>query len=127
LQRSLRHQPVCKVNDMAIRVMLRNPTTGLLKTGYVGFSWTTFFFGMFPALFRGDFLTFIGAFAVLLILGILTAGIGSGIAMFVWAFLYNRYYTRRLLERGYLLNDSPGINAYATLKLGISQPQPSLA
>ena len=39
---------------MATRIMLKHPQTGVIKPGYFGFSWTTFFFGGFPALFRGQ-------------------------------------------------------------------------
>ena len=101
-------------------VMLRHRDSGLMKKGYFGFSWTTLFFGMFPALFRGDFVTFIGAFVVLVILGVFTFGIGFGLAMFVWAFLYNGYYTRRLLERGYVLADSDSVMAEAKMRLRIA-------
>ena len=105
---------------MATKVMLRHGASGLSKTGFYGFSWTTFFFGMFPALFRGDFLTFIGAFAVLAILGAFTMGIGAAIAMFVWAFFYNKYYTRRLLERGYgFVEGDPNVPE-AKMRLGIA-------
>ena len=105
---------------MATKVTLKQESTGLVKDGFFGFSWTTFFFGMFPALFRGDFVTFIGGFVVLLILGILTAGIGSWIAMIVWAFMYNKYYTRKLIEKGYVLSDTPELNEKAANELGIA-------
>jgi hypothetical protein len=101
-------------------VMLRHKDSGLMKKGYFGFSWTTLCFGMFPALFRGDFVTFIGAFVVLVLLGIFTFGIGFGLAMFVWAFLYNGYYTRRLLERGYVLADSDSVMTEAKMRLRIA-------
>jgi hypothetical protein len=104
---------------MAQVVMLKHRGSGLLRKGFIGFSWTTLFFGMFPALFRGDFLTFVAAFVVLAILGVMTVGIGSGLAMFVWAFFYNSYYTRRLLERGYDLDDSEHTMRLARLRLGI--------
>ena len=34
--------------------MMKN-SFGAIKMGKSGFSWTTLFFGIFPALFRGDF------------------------------------------------------------------------
>lgn len=40
---------------MAIKIKMVHEKTGLQKTGLIGFSWTSFFFGSFPALFRGDF------------------------------------------------------------------------
>jgi hypothetical protein len=49
---------------MATKINMLNPDTGLIKTGFYGFSWTTFFFGAFPALFRSDFITFVGVFVV---------------------------------------------------------------
>ncbi len=104
---------------MATRIVLKHKDTGIIKDGYYGFSWTTLFFGFFPPLFRADFLTFIGAFVILVILGGLTFGIGSGIASLIWAFMYNRYYTRRLLERGYQFGGSDSENAKAASKLGV--------
>jgi hypothetical protein len=105
---------------MATAVDLKNPATGLTKTGYFGFSWTTLFFGFFPALFRGDFITFIGGFAVAVILGLMTMGVGLFLIGFVWAFMYNKYYTRKLLEKGYVLNGSPDVNRRAAEALGVS-------
>ena len=79
-----------------------------------------FFFGSFPALFRGDYLTFIGVFVVLVILGVLSVGIGTFIAMIVWSFIYNKYYTRKLIEKGYQFDDTPELNKVGQHALGIS-------
>jgi hypothetical protein len=100
--------------------MLKHRDSGIIKQGFYGFSWTTLFFGFFPALIRGDFLTFLGGFAVIAVLGAITFGIGSFIAMFVWAFLYNRYYTRKLLEKGYVLSDSESVVTVARARLGLA-------
>lgn len=105
---------------MATKISLKQKSTGLTKDGFIGFSWTTFFFGMFPALFRGDFITFIGAFVIFVILALATFGVGAWIAMIIWAFMYNKYYTRKLIEKGYALNDTPELNAKAAQALGIS-------
>jgi len=59
------------------------------------------FFGSFPALFRGDFITFVGAFVVYFILALTSYGALAFIASFIWAFLYNKYHARKLIERGY--------------------------
>ena len=95
--------------------------TGLTKDGFIGYSWTTLFFGSFPALFRGDFITFIGVFVVLIILGIISFGIGAFIAMIVWSFLYNKYYTRKLIEKGYQFDDTPELNKTAEQFVGVAK------
>ncbi len=104
---------------MAKMILMQHKDTGIVKNGYYGFSWTTLFFGFFPALFRADFLTFIGACVILLLAGILTFGIGSLFLAFIWAFMYNKYYTRRLLEKGYQLAGSEAENALAAARLGV--------
>ncbi len=105
---------------MATQIQLRHPVSGLTKTGFYGFSWTTLFFGTFPALFRGDFITFIGGFIILMIIAFMTFGLGALLAMFIWAFLYNKYYTRKLIESGYQLH--PGDPHYdeAKRRLGVA-------
>lgn len=105
---------------MAKSIQLKHKNSGIMKTGYYGFSWTTLFFGCFPALFRGDFLTFIGIFAVLFLIGFVTFGVGAFIAMFIWAFFYNSYYTKKLLEKGYVFSDFQHINEEAARELGVS-------
>lgn len=106
---------------MATKIKMRQKDTGLTKDGFIGYSWTTLFFGSFPALFRGDFITFIGVFVVLVILGVITAGVGTFIAMIAWSFLYNKYYTRKLIEKGYQFDDTPELNKAGEEALGISK------
>ena len=108
---------------MATKVAMRHKETGILKDGYFGFSWTTLFFGFFPALFRGDFITFLGGFAITLIIAAVTVGIGAFFVGLVWAFMYNKYYTRRLLERGYEFSDSTVVNRQAAEALGVAMVQ----
>ncbi|MGL5189100.1 MAG: HrgC protein [Cetobacterium sp.] len=66
---------------------------GMVKQSKVGFSWTTFFFGFFPALFRGDFKYFL----IQLLLAPLTLGFSS----LVFMFIYNKLYIKDLLANGY--------------------------
>lgn len=105
-----------------------NNSTGITKTGFHGFSWTTFFFGPFPALFRADYLTFIGYFAVAVIFAAMTAGLSWLPMCIIWAFIYNGFYTKKLLEKGYTFNDMPErVNAaIAELKLDSSRYQPDV-
>jgi len=104
---------------MATRISMKHKETGIMKDGFYGFSWTTLFFGFFPALFRGDFVTFIGGFVISVIIGLITLGIGAFFIGLIWAFMYNKYYTRKLLERGYVLAGSEGDNALAASALGM--------
>ena len=83
---------------MATKIMMQHPSTGISKSGFYGFSWTTFFFGGFPALFRGDII--IGL--VVVVLNLLT----WWIAGVIWSFFYNKHYTHKLVEKGYVFAGS---------------------
>ena len=105
---------------MATRIAMKHKESGIMKEGFYGFSWTTLFFGFFPALFRGDFITFIGGFVVSVIIGIFTLGIGTFFIGLTWAFMYNKYYTRKLLERGYVFAGQDSDNALAAAAIGMA-------
>lgn len=96
---------------MAKRVALIHPQTGLMKSGFYGFSWTFLFFGWFVPLFRGELLIALLHFTITVIT--------FGLWQIIFAFLYNKQYTSRLLEKGYVLNDSEEVNEEARQKLGI--------
>jgi len=104
---------------MAQVVMLKHPKTGILKKGRFGFSWTTLFFGGFPAIFRGD-----------LVLGLVVMVLQwatFGLAGLIWAFLYNKSYTIKLIEQGYEFADSPALVNRARAKLGIAPTTTAVA
>ena len=65
----------------------------VLKEVKVGFSWTTFFFGLFPALFRGDWKW------ALIMLG--AAFLTFGLSWLVFPFVYNKLYLKDLVAKGY--------------------------
>ncbi|GAA7297864.1 HrgC protein [Helicobacter pylori] len=65
----------------------------LIKKGLVGFSWTTFFFGFFVPIIRDDV-----KWAIVMVVAALFT---FGLSNIVFAFIYNKQYTTRLLERGY--------------------------
>ncbi|WP_067729106.1 hypothetical protein [Oceanobacillus damuensis] len=83
-----------------MKVSLKNDA-GVGKEVKVGFSWTTFFFGFFPALFRGDLKWAAIMFVIEAILGSFTLGIGAWVAAIVFSFVYNKIYIKELLEKGY--------------------------
>ena len=112
--------PKGRGTTMATKVNMKHKETGLVKNGFIGFSWTTLLFGAFPALFRGDFLTFMGVFVVLLIVSAFTAGIGGLMLAIVWSFMYNKYYTTKLVEQGYEFCDSEEKNLSAAAAIGQS-------
>jgi len=97
---------------MAIKIVMKNPTTGIMKTGFYGYSWTMLLFGIFPPFFRGDFKTGL----ILLLLSFLT----FGFAPFIWSFFYNKHYTRSLVSQGFRFASSDGENILAKQKLGIA-------
>jgi len=74
---------------------------GLIKEVKIGFSWTTFFFGFFPALFRGDLKWAAIMFIISVALGSFTFGLGAWISAIVFSFTYNKIYIKELIEKGY--------------------------
>ncbi|WP_407920632.1 HrgC protein [Helicobacter pylori] len=76
---------------MATTISLKKDN--LIKKGLVGFSWTTFFFGFFVPIIRGD-----ARWAIVMVVVTLFTFVLSNI---VFAFIYNKQYTTRLLESGY--------------------------
>jgi len=81
----------------AMKVTLKHSQSGMVKEAPVGFSWTTFFFGFFPALFRGD----IKWAAIMFVVAFVT----FGISWLVFPFIYNKLYIKGLLESGYVPAD----------------------
>ena len=71
----------------------KNSHNGRLREAPVGFSWTTLFFGPFPALFRGHYA---GALIILLV-----NTVTSGIAGLIFPFFYNKWYVNYLIKDGY--------------------------
>ena len=98
---------------MAKKVQLIHPQTGLMKSGYFGFSWTFLFFGWFVPVFRGELLVALLHFAITVVT--------FGIWQVIIAFLYNKQYMHRMLEKGYVLNDTEDVNEAARHKLGIAK------
>ena len=105
---------------MAIEVNLEK--YGYKKKGFLGFSWTAFFFNFFVPLFRLDFLgffIFISPYLIIAIIILFTiiTGINNEnaifaliiicsilkfISRFVFPFIYNKFYTKGLIKEGYL-------------------------
>ena len=98
---------------MAKRVQLINLETGLMKSGYYGFSWTFLFFGWFVPIFRGELFISLLHFVITVVT--------FGLWQVIIAFLYNKQYMTRMLEKGYVLNDTEEVNEAARLKLGIAK------
>ena len=98
---------------MAKLVALIHPQTGLMKSGFYGFSWTFLFFGWFVPLFRGELMIALLHFTITVIT--------IGLWQIIFAFLYNKQYTTRLLEKGYVLNDTEEVNEEARQRLGIAR------
>jgi hypothetical protein len=81
--------------------------------GYFGFSWTYLLFGWWVPLIRGER----GVAALHLIFTLITFGLWQ----FIVAFLYNKQYMIRMLEKGYILKDEPAVMACARAELGIAE------
>ncbi len=99
------------------KLNLKHPEFEVTKEAPVGFSWTVFFFGFLPPLFRGDWKWAI----VMLIAALVTFGISNLIFMFI----YNKLYLKSLLEVGYTSVDSEEVLTPIEAKLTMKIPRKS--
>ena len=105
---------------MATSIQLKHSKSGIIKNGFFGFSWTSFFFGGIPALIRGDLAYGIGILVAGLVLGLFSFGLLSIVVNIVWAFVYNKNYTHRLIESGFEFSDDATRVAAARVALGMT-------
>ena len=66
-----------------------------------GFSVSTFIFGFFVPLTRGDYKTFLLFFLIELVFIILTKGYGILFIQFIFALFYNKYFIKKHIDKGY--------------------------
>ncbi len=96
-------------------IIFKNPNTGAMKEAPVGFSWTTFFFGCFPALFRGDVKYGVIQFVI--------AMVTMGLSNIVFAFIYNKLYIKDLIGQGFKAQSiASGDMNFASAKIGMQIP-----
>ena len=88
-----------------MKVFFKTPA-GIPKEVKIGFSWTTLFFGFFPALLRGDF-----KWAIIMFLA---ACVTVGFSWVVFPFIYNKLYIKEIIEKGWKPADA---NSAAVLKM----------
>lgn len=86
---------------MAYKITMYHSSGLICKDAYDGWSWTSFFFGGIPALFRGDFLGFFVYFAIAVLGSVTTAGVANLFLWFLWAAFYNGWHQKRMIENGY--------------------------
>lgn len=98
-------------------VYFENPRTGQMKEAHVGFSWTTFFFGPFPMLFRGSWKWF----AIIFILALITWGLSN----LVFMFIINKFYIKDLIADGFKAK-SVKIGTLEQVSIAIGFPVPAL-
>ncbi|WFP21035.1 hypothetical protein P6165_15975 (plasmid) [Lactiplantibacillus plantarum] len=92
--------------DAGHKVKFIDKKKGKIKSSPLGISWTTFFFGVFAPLFRGDWL---GAFGVLSVTSYVISPIATLVIQIAVAVFYNYIYISRLLAKGYELYDANDI------------------
>ncbi|MFD1007018.1 hypothetical protein [Oceanisphaera ostreae] len=97
-------------------IIFKNPNTGAIKEAPVGFSWTVFFFGFFPPLFRGDW-----KWAVIMLL---LASFTFNLSSIVFMFIYNKLYIKDLIGSGFKAESiASGDMSFASSRIGMNIPQ----
>lgn len=111
---------------MEKRIKMYNPKTGKSKNGFIGFSWPILFLAWIPMFARGDIRSGLELIAVQLgCLAIQSCGFQSFYLIFIViqvmvSISYNIYYTKGLIRKGFLFNDTDVLNGIGAKTVGIS-------
>jgi len=76
-----------------MKITFKNPNTHQIRIAPIGFSWTCFFFTIFPAAFRGNWKWFFLQLVILIS--------SCGLSVFVFPFIYNKLYAKDLVMDGF--------------------------
>ena len=107
---------------MAQAIQMTHTKTGIVKDGYIGFSYSYFFLGIFSLgwivpLYRGNLVMSL----ICLIFHMFTLPLWMLTAL-MFGLFFNKFYTLRLIEEGYRFTDSDEeLVARAKLILGVSK------
>jgi hypothetical protein len=89
-------------------IRLKHPQTNVTKECPTGYSWTTFLFGLFVPLVRGD----LKWAAILFVITALVTTFSWALCFIpncfigpIFAYFYNKLYITELVEKGYVGND----------------------
>lgn len=85
-----------------MKVELKNYNTSEIKQIKVGYSWTVFFWGWIPSIFRKDWIGALAIFVLNLFVFYLVGTYGVLITDAIIGALYNKNYISRLLKNGYV-------------------------
>ncbi len=96
-----------------------HPRTGGYIMAPTGFSGTTFFFGWFVALWRGD----IRGCAFQLITAVFTLGFSN----LIWCFVYNQFYMDQLESKGWIRQDRHVDSPFEYARIPSDQKQSEMA
>lgn len=92
-------------------IRLKHPQTNVVKECSTGYSWTTFFFGLFVLaplvpLVRGDLKWATILFLLTLLVGCATLGLGCFLVGPIFAAFYNKIFITSMVEKGYIGKDT---------------------
>ena len=96
-------------------VTFENKRTGQIRQAPAGFSWTTLFFGFFPALFRQHW---VGALIQFLI-----ACISFGLSGLIFMFIYNKMYIKHLIGEGFVATQATMTISEIENRIGLRLPK----
>ncbi len=91
-----------------------NKNTNQMRQGFMGFSWTKFFWGPFPAAFRSDWKRFM----IILLLSIISVGFSN----LVFCFIYNKLHIKNLIQDGFRPEDSEDFTNTIYAYAGMPKP-----